>query len=222
MEELIRDKIHEALDVEQPDASLRSRVMASLPVEQQPVRRPRARSFQLAGGLVAAFAALALVAVVLYSGRPLNGHPSPGPCLYLYPSGGGFRPSTNETFYFFINESASPCTLRAPQISFIDSSGNALDVPQYWGPGAPDGVLTLESMAAASIEYSITPDSCLTPSLQYVSTRMSFGSRADVNIPGAAALCTGARVLVWAPAPTVACADGSYAAIPPGGPKPSC
>lgn len=222
MDELIRDKIHDALEVEQPDANLRPRVMASLPVEQPPVRRSRARSFQLAGGLVTAFLVLALVAAFLYSGRLINAHPSPPPCLYLYSAGGGFRPLTRETFYFFINESASPCTVRAPQISFIDSFGNALDVPQYWGPGAPDGVLTLQSMTAASIEYSITPDSCLTPSLQYVSTRMIFGSRAEVNIPGAAALCTGARILVWAPAPTVACADGSYADIPPGGPKPSC
>lgn len=52
--------------------------MAWLPVEQRPVRRFRARTFQLAGALVAAFLALALVAVFLYSGRPINVHPSQG------------------------------------------------------------------------------------------------------------------------------------------------
>jgi hypothetical protein len=223
MDELIRGKIHDALDFEQPADDLRARVMASLPVEPRAVRRSHARSFQLAGGLVAAFLALAIAAVILYSGRPINAHPPPqAACLYLYSPGGAFRPSTTEKYYFFVNESASACTIRAPQISFIDSAGNALDVPQDWAPGATDGALTLESMAAASIQFSIAPESCLTPSLQFVSTRISFGSGAEVIIPGTYGLCAGTRILVWAPALATVCADGTYVEIPPGGPKPSC
>jgi hypothetical protein len=223
MEELIRDKIHDALDVEQPDGGLRSRILASLPVEQRLMHRTRAGSFQLAGGAVAVVLAVTLVVVILYSGGPFNKQPAHvGQCQYLYSPSGAFRPSTRQEYIFFINESASTCMIRAPQIAFIDNSGNKLNVPQDWAPGATEGFVILESMAAASVQFSIAPDLCSTQSMQFVSTRASFGSDADVNVPVAGGLCKGDRILVWAPTPAVACADGSYVDVSPNSPKPTC
>jgi sugar lactone lactonase YvrE len=71
VDELIREKMHEALDVEQPAAYLRTRVMDSLPVGH-PARRDWMPSSQLAPGLIAALLALAVVAGLLYSSGALN------------------------------------------------------------------------------------------------------------------------------------------------------
>ena len=63
MEELIRDRIHEALELEPTPPSLRSRVMDSLPVAERrgTLQSPRL-SVQWAAGLVAVLLALAIIA----------------------------------------------------------------------------------------------------------------------------------------------------------------
>ena len=226
MDELIRGKIHDALEVEQPADDLRARVMASLPVEQQPARRMHSRSLQV-GGLVAGLVAVALVAVLLYSGRSLNEHPAHGgQCAYLYSPGMGFRVAANhdQVELMLINESTSTCTVKAPAISFIDSSGNKLDVPQDWAPGATVGVATLASMGAAVVPFTIGSGPCSTTTLQFASVRATFGPGVEVSIPGAGGLCQGTRVLVSAPIPAVACAGGGYVLTSPNssGRKPTC
>jgi photosystem II stability/assembly factor-like uncharacterized protein len=72
MDELIRAKMHEALDVEQPDSRLRSRVLSSLPANDVPARRFVAPSLQWVGGLVAALLAVAVIAGLLYSRGALS------------------------------------------------------------------------------------------------------------------------------------------------------
>jgi virginiamycin B lyase len=67
VDELIRDKMHDALDVEQPDSHLRSRILSSLPVDELPKQRFGRRSFVWAPGLVAGLLAVAVVAGLLYS-----------------------------------------------------------------------------------------------------------------------------------------------------------
>ena len=67
-EELIRDSIREALEVEPPPAYLRMQVMASLPVAGRRSAKPVLQlSGQWAAGLVAAFLALAIIAGLLFS-----------------------------------------------------------------------------------------------------------------------------------------------------------
>jgi hypothetical protein len=224
MDELIRGKIHDALDVEQPDANLRSRVMASLPVEQPPARQMHSRSLQV-GGLVAGLVAVALVAVLLYSRGsliPNLAHGGGGQCAHLYSSGVSYRPVDRQEGLQLINESTSTCTVKAPEISFIDSSGNQLDVPQDWAPGATGGIATLASMGAAVVPFTIESGPCSTTTLQYVSILATFGPGVEVSIPGAGGLCQGTRVLVSAPIPAVACADGTVVGVLPNSPRPSC
>jgi hypothetical protein len=72
MDELIRARMREALDVEQPDAGLRSRVLASLPTDGRHGRRLGRTSMQWAGGFVAALIAVAVVAGLLYSRGAFN------------------------------------------------------------------------------------------------------------------------------------------------------
>jgi sugar lactone lactonase YvrE len=67
VDELIRSKMHEALDVEPPDSRLRSRVLASLPIDRAPARRFWTFSGQWAGGLAAGLLAIAVVAGLLFS-----------------------------------------------------------------------------------------------------------------------------------------------------------
>lgn len=89
MDELIRNQMHDALDVEAPAGDLRYRVISSLPAraDRRGFSRP---SFQWAGGLVAVLIAIAVVAGLLYTrgglapqvsspgtGRPI-GHAYPG------------------------------------------------------------------------------------------------------------------------------------------------
>jgi virginiamycin B lyase len=72
VDELIRDRMHEALDVEQPDSRLRSRILSSLPADGLPKPRVSTRSFRWAGGLVAALLAVTIVAGLLYSRAALS------------------------------------------------------------------------------------------------------------------------------------------------------
>jgi len=67
MEDLIRSKMHEALDVEQPDGDLRSRVFRSLPAYEASRPRFRLPSFRWAPELIAIFLAVALVGGLLYA-----------------------------------------------------------------------------------------------------------------------------------------------------------
>jgi sugar lactone lactonase YvrE len=68
VDELVRDRIHEALEVEPPPAHLRVHVMASLPVADRSMARPALRRpGQWAAGLVAALLALTIIAGLLYS-----------------------------------------------------------------------------------------------------------------------------------------------------------
>jgi sugar lactone lactonase YvrE len=79
MEELIRDQVHSALDVQPTPAHLRSHVMASLPAAN---RGHTVATLQLSGqwaaGVVAAFLALAIIAGLLYSRGLLPFVPVPG------------------------------------------------------------------------------------------------------------------------------------------------
>lgn len=91
MEELIRSRIREALDVEPTPAGLRSRVISSVPMIDRAVRQPRRLSFPVAGqwaaGLVAVLLAIAIVAGFLYTRGalglpiPVGPHPVPPPKL---------------------------------------------------------------------------------------------------------------------------------------------
>lgn len=86
MEELVRDRIHEALEVEPTPDSLRTRVMGSLPVDVRS-RRPAVRvSGQWAAGLVAILLGIAIIAGLLYSrglGPIIPAHPQPAPHVSL-------------------------------------------------------------------------------------------------------------------------------------------
>lgn len=72
MDELIRSKMHDALEVEQPAADLRSRVMASLPANAPRVRRVWKLSGQWVAGFVAVLLAIAVVAALLYTRGALD------------------------------------------------------------------------------------------------------------------------------------------------------
>lgn len=226
MDELIRGKMHEALDVEQPAGDLRARVLASLPVEQRPARRLQTRSFQLAGGLVAGLLAVALVAALLYSRGSLSPHPAQpgGQCAYLFSPGTSARGNMTNEVIVVINESLSACTLKAPTVSFIDASGNRLDVPQDLAPGALDGVLTLPGMGAAAVPFTIDTGHCSATSLKYANIRATFGAGIDVRVNESGEFCKGSRILVSAPIPAVSCGDGSFAWASPNtsGSKPTC
>jgi hypothetical protein len=123
-----------------------------------------------------------------------------------------------------INESTSACTLKAPAISFLDSSGTKLQVPQDWAPGATAGVITLAGAGAAVVPFSLGSGPCSPTSLQFDSIRASFAAGVEVSVRGVGGLCQGSRVLVSAPIPAVSCADGSVMAVSPNlsGPKPTC
>jgi photosystem II stability/assembly factor-like uncharacterized protein len=87
MDELIRSRIHDALDVVQPDGALRARVIDSLPAEVSRARRVRGLSFDWAVGAVAVLLAVAVVAALLYT-RPSR-PPMPGaPGAHAWAQGG--------------------------------------------------------------------------------------------------------------------------------------
>ena len=82
MEELVRDRIHEALEIEPTPASLRARVMGSLPVDVGPHRPTLRFSGQWAAGLVAILLGIAIIAGLLYSrglAPFIPAHPQPAP-----------------------------------------------------------------------------------------------------------------------------------------------
>lgn len=66
MDEMIRDRMHEALEVELPPFGLRARVMASIPMDERLARGPRRPSFQWAPGLLAILLAIAVIAGFIY------------------------------------------------------------------------------------------------------------------------------------------------------------
>jgi len=81
VDELIRDRMHEALDAEPPRPGLRARVIGSVPMQDRTERWPRPQRFQRAGqfasGLVAALLAVAVIAGLVYS-RHAVGSPNQG------------------------------------------------------------------------------------------------------------------------------------------------
>ena len=97
MNELIRDRMHEALDAEPPPPDLRERVIGSVPMHDRTERRSQRPRFELAGqfasGFVAALLAVAVIAGLLYSRHaisPLNlgGGPHPvSPARLIAPAG---------------------------------------------------------------------------------------------------------------------------------------
>jgi photosystem II stability/assembly factor-like uncharacterized protein len=87
MDEMVRSKMHEALDVEQPAGDLRSRVIASLPFQESPNRSVKKASFQWVASLVAVFLTVVLVAVLLYSRGSLSPTGSASPVVGSIPAG---------------------------------------------------------------------------------------------------------------------------------------
>jgi sugar lactone lactonase YvrE len=72
VDELIRSKMHEALDVEQPAADLRSRVLSSLPANEPRIRHVWTLSAQWAPGFIAVLLAIAVVVGLIYVGGALT------------------------------------------------------------------------------------------------------------------------------------------------------
>ena len=81
MHELIRDRMHEALDAEAPPPGLRARVIGSVPMADRTQQHPHRPRFRWAGsfatGFVAALLAVAVIAGLLYSRQALSS-PKPG------------------------------------------------------------------------------------------------------------------------------------------------
>ncbi len=75
MDELIRSRLHDALDIEPPPPYLRSRIISSLPAAERPIRRP-APSFLWARPWVAAMLAAAVIAGFIYVGRAIGPQPA--------------------------------------------------------------------------------------------------------------------------------------------------
>ncbi|HEV2141329.1 MAG TPA: hypothetical protein VGT01_09055 [Candidatus Dormibacteraeota bacterium] len=102
MQELIRSRIHEALETERPPADLRHTVVWAVPMNRPVVRRMPKMSFQWVGGLVAAVLAIAIVAGLMYShgliGTPVKPGPKPTPARFESPEGIGVAP--DGTVYF--------------------------------------------------------------------------------------------------------------------------
>ncbi|HEX6487886.1 MAG TPA: hypothetical protein VF137_03285 [Candidatus Dormibacteraeota bacterium] len=111
MEEKTRIRIHDALDVEHPDPTLRRRVLSSLPVDDrddEPHRRP---AFQIAGGVIAAVLAVTVIATMLYFGGRLGQHsqPASGSSLQLtVTSALGFKCTLPVTAYLTYAEVSIP------------------------------------------------------------------------------------------------------------------
>jgi sugar lactone lactonase YvrE len=76
VDELIRDRMHDALDAEPPPMGLRARVIGSVPMNDRTERRSQRPRFQGAGqfatGFVAALLAVAVIAGLLYSRQAIS------------------------------------------------------------------------------------------------------------------------------------------------------
>lgn len=181
----------------------------------------RSHSAQVAGALLAAVLAAAVIAALIYSLRSANPQTAhSGQCAYLYSPGASMEANVNRDAIMVINESTSTsCTLTVPTISFIDSAGSPLDVPQDLAPGAAGRVLTLRPLGAAAVPFSIQPSSCAANSLQFTEFRATFGGGVQVRIQAAGGLCQGSRIVVSAPVPAADCGNGNLAW---GSPKPTC
>ena len=111
MDELIRSKMHEALDVELPAGDLRSRVINSLPVGEPRTRRFRTPSFRWAAEFVAIFLAVVVAAGLLYSRSSVVPTGSATPSM-VSPPAGPFVPVSMMTA---TDGWADPHLERAPQ-----------------------------------------------------------------------------------------------------------
>jgi sugar lactone lactonase YvrE len=95
MDELIRSRMHDALDVEPSPAGLRHTVIWAVPMDR-PASRMRKESFQWAGGLVAALLAIAVVIGLMYSRglimSPVKPMPAPPTIRFMAPEGVAIAP----------------------------------------------------------------------------------------------------------------------------------
>ena len=106
MEELIRNRIHDALDVEPAPANLRWSVISAVPMTRPPRWRMPNLSFQWVGGFVATLLAIAVVAALMYShgliGTPVKPAPKPSPARFESPEGIGVAPDGSVYFADYV------------------------------------------------------------------------------------------------------------------------
>ena len=136
--------MHEALDIEPADDQLRSRVLASIPMDQRRAGRSWKFSDQWAGGLVAGLLAIAVVAALLYTGSGRNTlHPTnSSPQLRLKaPEGIAVAPDGS----VYVSDYAGDYVFRVePNGSLVVVAGIGRIVydpaaPRYAGPGGDGG-----------------------------------------------------------------------------------
>jgi photosystem II stability/assembly factor-like uncharacterized protein len=87
MDEMIRSKMHEALDVEQPAGDLRSRVISSIPAQESPNRGFKAPRFEWAAGFIAVSLTVVLISALLYARGSLSPTGSGSPVVGSIPAG---------------------------------------------------------------------------------------------------------------------------------------
>jgi len=145
VDELIRSRLHDALDVEPTPAYLRARVMSSLPAAVRQARRP-APSLQWARPWVAALLALAVVAGLICVGRgigPQLVHKAPPgpptPATLISPSGVVIAPDGSVYFSDYL----SAYVFRTlPDGSIVTVAGTRPDAPIAEGDKGNGGPAT--------------------------------------------------------------------------------
>ena len=147
MDELIRDRIHDALDAEPPPMGLRARVIGSVPMPDRTERRPRRPRLQWVGpfasGVVAALLAVAVIGGLLYSRQaipsPSLGSRPPSPARLIAPEGIAVAP--DGTVYVSDNDGNRVFRL-LPGGSLVSVAGGGVGADgqankaHLWGPGA--------------------------------------------------------------------------------------
>ena len=134
MEELIRDTMHEALDVEPVPAGFRQRVIAAVPMHDRGVPRHRGRPFgwtaQWAIGLVAALLAAAVIASLIYSRDAVVSHVGPqNPSLPRLISPEGIAIAPDGTVYVSDYVANRIFKLRGGRLTSIAGGGSGGDGP---------------------------------------------------------------------------------------------
>jgi sugar lactone lactonase YvrE len=91
MDDLIRARIHQALDVEPPPTDLRHSAIWAVAMPERLKQRRRGLRLEWAGGLIAALLAVAVIAGLMYSGGLFKSHfnsgPRPASPRFLSPEG---------------------------------------------------------------------------------------------------------------------------------------
>jgi sugar lactone lactonase YvrE len=166
--ELIRHKMHEALDAEPPPAGLRGRVIGSIPILDRTERWQRRPRFQWVGpwatGFVAALLAVAVVAGLLYSRQAITlrnqdrgSHPA-SPARLVSPE--GIAVARDGTVYVsdFVGNRVYRLLPGGRLVSIagggVGGDGKATDA-NLWGPGAlavdPQGTLFVADSHGGSV-----------------------------------------------------------------------